>query len=199
MTTTTTPTAGGLALLRVPFPREQIGKLPKKNRDGGQTYIDYVGHADATARLLDADPRWTWEPMATEPNGLPALDANGNLWIRLTICSVTRLGVGDGSSMKEKIGDAIRNAAMRFGVALDLWAKGDRDFTAAEPPPPAYVAQVVQQITALPDDQKARLREWWDEMELSTPQALTPEQAADVLDMIATINGDWPPVPETHP
>jgi hypothetical protein len=27
--------------------------------------------------------------------------------------------------MKEKIGDAIRNAAMRFGVALDLWAKID--------------------------------------------------------------------------
>ena len=28
---------------------------------------------------------------------------------------------------------------------------------------------------------------------------LTAEQAADVLDMIATINGGWPPVPETHP
>ena len=25
--------------------------------------------------------------------------------------------------MKERIGDAIRNAAMRFGVALDLWSK----------------------------------------------------------------------------
>jgi hypothetical protein len=27
--------------------------------------------------------------------------------------------------MKERIGDALRNAAMRFGAALDLWHKGD--------------------------------------------------------------------------
>jgi hypothetical protein len=27
--------------------------------------------------------------------------------------------------MKEIIGDALRNAAMRFGAALDLWHKGD--------------------------------------------------------------------------
>ena len=40
-----------------------------------------------------------------------------------TVCGVTRIGVGDGKSMKELIGDAIRNAAMRFGVALDLWSK----------------------------------------------------------------------------
>jgi hypothetical protein len=39
------------------------------------------------------------------------------------VCGVTRIGVGDGKNAKERIGDAIRNAAMRFGVALDLWAK----------------------------------------------------------------------------
>ena len=27
--------------------------------------------------------------------------------------------------MKERIGDALRNAAMRFGAALDLWHKGE--------------------------------------------------------------------------
>jgi hypothetical protein len=61
--------------------------------------------------------------MALDQFGSPAVDRDGNLWIRLTICGVTRLGVGDGKSMKERVGDAIRNAAMRFGVALDLWAK----------------------------------------------------------------------------
>jgi hypothetical protein len=30
-----------------------------------------------------------------------------------------------GDAMKERIGDALRNAAMRFGAALDLWHKGD--------------------------------------------------------------------------
>lgn len=85
--------------------------------------LDYVGHAAVTDRLLTVDPEWSWEPMALGPNGLPAVDHAGNLWIRLTICGVTRIGVGDGKSAKECIGDAIRNAAMRFGVALDLWAK----------------------------------------------------------------------------
>ena len=67
------------------------------------------------------------------PDGLPAFDKTGGLWIRLTVCSVTRLGYGNaaskpsmdpGSREKEIIGDALRNAAMRFGAALDLWHKG---------------------------------------------------------------------------
>ena len=107
--------------LRKPFPPESIGKLPK-----GGMQLDYVGHAAVTDRLLSVDPEWSWEPFALDPaTGLPALDRSNNLWIRLTICGVTRIGVGDGKSAKECIGDAIRNAAMRFGVALDLWAKED--------------------------------------------------------------------------
>lgn len=109
-----------LTALRAPFPAGTVGKLPK-----GGTTLDYVGHAAVTDRLLTVDQRWTWEPLATDEQGLPALDAAGNLWIRLTICGVTRIGVGDGRSMKERIGDAIRNAAMRFGVALDLWSKDE--------------------------------------------------------------------------
>ena len=105
--------------LRKPFPPESVGKLPK-----GGVMLDYVGHAAVTDRLLTVDPDWNWEPFATHPQtGLPLLDDKGNLWIRLTVCGVTRIGVGDGKNMKELIGDALRNAAMRFGVALDLWAK----------------------------------------------------------------------------
>ena len=106
--------------LRATFPRETIGKLPK-----GGVQLDYVGHAAVTDRLLSVDPEWNWEPMGVTPEGLPALDREGNLWIRLTIHGHTRLGVGDGRSMKEKIGDALRNGAMRFGVALDLWSKDE--------------------------------------------------------------------------
>jgi hypothetical protein len=126
-------------MLREPFPPGMIGKLPKpKSRDavkghcnecGGwhglpAVHLDYVGHAAVTDRLLQVDPTWTWEPLALA-DGLPALDRAGNLWIRLTVNGVTRLGVGDGANAKECISDAIRNAAMRFGVALDLWAKED--------------------------------------------------------------------------
>ena len=44
---------------------------------------------------------------------------------------MTRYGYGaadgktGGDAVKEIIGDALRNAAMRFGAALDLWHKGD--------------------------------------------------------------------------
>src|SRR5690606_27582824 len=94
-------------------------------------HLDFVGHAAVTDRMLDVDPFWNWEPLACDQYGLPLFDNNGGLWIRLTIAGVTRLGYGDaqgkrgGDAVKEAIGDAIRNAAMRFGVALDLWHKGD--------------------------------------------------------------------------
>jgi hypothetical protein len=115
-----------LQKLRDPFPDHQISYLPK-----GGVRLAYVGHAALTNRLLDTDPAWSWEPLALGPNGLPVLDESGGLWIKLTVCGVTRLGYGDagqkkgGDAMKERIGDALRNAAMRFGAALDLWHKGE--------------------------------------------------------------------------
>ena len=140
-----------LAKLREPFPSESVGKLPKitcgacrDTRDKScpkhakiecevcgnfmspaHLHLDYVGHAVVTARLLDIDPLWSWEPLAFGPDGLPAHDKDGGLWIRLTICDVTRLGYGDGPDDKQRIGDAIRNAGMRFGIALYLWGKDE--------------------------------------------------------------------------
>jgi hypothetical protein len=49
----------------------------------------------------------------------------------LTVCGVSRIGYGfpermkGGNAKKEAIGDAIRNAAMRFGIGLEFWHKGD--------------------------------------------------------------------------
>ena len=132
-----------LKKLREPFPPEQVGKLPK----GGVT-LDFVGHGFLTARLLDVDPLWTWEPMALDENGLPLLDESGGLWIKLTVCGVTRLGYGDAggrkgsNAIKEIIGDALRNAGMRFGMALELWCKGDPD--APQPPKPKTPADIAR-------------------------------------------------------
>jgi hypothetical protein len=82
-----------------------------------------------TRRLLEVDPEWNWEPLSFDDQGLPLFDERGGLWIKLTVCGVTRIGYGEpqGSDtydrIKGAIGNAIRVAAMRFGVALDLWAK----------------------------------------------------------------------------
>ena len=129
--------------LRAPFPRELVGKLPKptgKSNPKGHcrecggyhglpaAHIDFVGHAAVTDRLLQVDREWSWAPMAVDANGLPLLDKDEGLWITLTVCGHSRPGYGtetSGAKMKEIIGDAIRNAAMRFGVALDLWSKED--------------------------------------------------------------------------
>lgn len=110
-------------------------------------HLDYVGHAETTDRLLTVDPEWSWQPVAFTEAGLPALDQHGGLWIRLTVCGVERYGYGaaDGKTgpdaIKEAIGDAIRNAAMRFGVALDLWAKSDLHHDPDDAPPARKKAQ----------------------------------------------------------
>jgi hypothetical protein len=147
-----------LARLKEPFEKHQINLLPKPykkdspsgkcNECGGYhglpaAHLEFVGHAALTARLLEVDPFWNWEPLGIDQHGLPALDKEGGLWIRLTICGITRLGYGDapgktgGNATKERIGDALRNAGMRFGAALELWHKGilymDQDDAPVEP------------------------------------------------------------------
>ncbi len=138
------------AELRRPFPPEDVDVLPKPLRRNAErawcdtckathgqpaVHLDYVGHAAVTDRLLAVDPEWSWEPMATDERGLPVIGRNdagqATMWIRLTVCGVTRIGVGTAKAgkadvEKELIGDAIRNAAMRFGVALDLWRRHER-------------------------------------------------------------------------
>ena len=148
-----TMTAEIAKALRQPFETEEIGNKPKitcrdcsasptkackehkrVRCDGcrnsittAHMHISYVGHAETTDRLLQVDPEWTWEPVAWGPDGSPAVDSFGGMWIKLTVAGVTRIGYGsaDGKrgsdAIKEVIGDAIRNAAMRFGVAIDLW------------------------------------------------------------------------------
>lgn len=148
-----------LAKLREPFETHQVSKLPKiwcgkcnkapykvcddhtrarcdmcaSTLTTGHLHLDYVGHAELTGRLLDADPLWTWEPMAFDADGLPKFDQHGGLWIRLTVAGLPRIGYGDAqgktgpNAVKEAIGDALRNAGMRFGAALTLWSKTDMD------------------------------------------------------------------------
>ncbi|MEU9849284.1 hypothetical protein [Streptomyces sp. NPDC047985] len=106
-------------------------KCNQKMPRNGHIDLAYVGHAEATNRLLNVDPFWDWEPLTVDERGLPQVDGYRGLWIRLTVCGMSRLGYGHagdktgGDAVKETIGDAIRNAGMRFGMALDLWTSSD--------------------------------------------------------------------------
>ena len=92
--------------------------------------LDYVSHASVTNRLNEAAPGWTYdvEPVTVQgSDGLPHVVA---VFGTMTVGGVTRQEVGAvdepktyGQELKEAISDFIRRGAMRFGVAIDLYAK----------------------------------------------------------------------------
>jgi hypothetical protein len=142
----------GLALMRAPFPAHQVSKLPKPTKKQTEdvrndfkqgircdlcgawhhkdlVHLDYVGHAALTDRLLECDPSWNWEPVSMDAGGLPMLDAKGGLWIKLTVCNVTRLGyVGD--AVMAEFGHTAQNLALKaengaMGIVhIDSWGSG---------------------------------------------------------------------------
>lgn len=157
------PDIAGLQKLRVPFAPGSMDKLPKgvrKNQDGSDPrpenctvcggyhkpaafHLDYVGHARVTDRLNSVDPLWFWEPYAEDPiTKLPLLDYDSQnrpvgMWMKLHACGKTIIGYGSTEpkpdAIKELIGDGIRNAAMRLGVALHCWVKGEMESLADSP------------------------------------------------------------------
>ena len=219
-----------LAKLRAPFPPEVIGKLPRVTcadcRDRKVTcqkhskkschvcgnyiseahiHLDYIGHAEATDRLLSVDPEWSWEPFSLD--GGPALrqSLNGremNLWIALTVCGITRYGVGSVENTektfdaeKQLIGDAIRNAAMRFGMALELWAKTDLESTlddpAEEPAAPEGTKPAKAAAKRVQPPAQAKARPTSPVEELRATAKAKGYNAADVLFIdIETVTGE---------
>src|ERR1700756_3397708 len=141
--------------LRAPFDKSEIEYLPK----GGRS-LAYVGHARVTDRLIQVDPDWTLEPLAVNQNGSPMFEGDEynrpqGLWVKLTVGGVTRIGYGtteyhdrknpdtgevehkpDPEAIKKILSDALRNAAMRFGVGLDLWTKEVGDDVGSNVPAP---------------------------------------------------------------
>ena len=155
------------AILRKPFDSNQISIFPRSA--GSKAGLSFVGHAALTDRLLQADSAWTWSPVANPASlGLPVTGSGVEMWIELTVDGVTRYGYGDapgkkgGDAIKECIGDALRNAAMRFGVALDLWHKG---------------GDLYQESGAIQEP-------------VAPPQIITPDQAQELRDELAAGGSD---------
>jgi len=128
----TTPASAEDRLRAIPARHAQpdpktLATLPK----GGANLL-YMGHAEVTLALIDADPLWTWEPIAFDPaTGGPVIATQGNrlvMWGRVTVCGKPIIAVGTCEARKadpekELIGDLLRNAAMRFGIGTKLWSK----------------------------------------------------------------------------
>lgn len=116
-----------MELLIAPFPREQI-----KQREGpGGVLLDYVEFGDVGRRLIEATKGvgFSWEVLSislyVDAKSVTHHRAHG----RLTIPGLgSRDGIGthpnyDGESPKVAETDAFKRAAVKFGVALDLYDK----------------------------------------------------------------------------
>ena len=101
--------------LRKPFDEEQISTKPGSDK---RPPLDYVNHAHVTNRLNEFAPDWSYTVDET-------FTLNGECWIRgtMTIYGASRVEFGKGKNPLEATSHFIRRAAMRFGVATDLWAK----------------------------------------------------------------------------
>lgn len=135
------PEAGAWAALQAPFTGDEIGKLPKgpkiqggnhprcnvcgsKHPAEGYFHVDYVGHAHITERLNSVDPGWRMRkgPIQFDTRGMAYME------VELTVLGVTREEVGCAETglaewPKLLYSDCLTRAAMRFGLALDLWKK----------------------------------------------------------------------------
>ena len=110
----------------VPDPKI-VGTIPRNG-----VSLSYVSHADVCRILIEVDPLWSWQPIEWV-NGRPAMNVeNGTatMWGTLTLLGKSMIGVGSVRAdkqdyEKEVVGDFLRNASMRFGIAISLWSKQD--------------------------------------------------------------------------
>lgn len=188
---------------------QEVRYKPGRGKDGKP--IGYISHALVTELLNDVDPNWSsrvthvhTSMVTTLVNNQPvtALHCLG-VTLALTICGVTREESGGPQRMesftnelKNAQSDALKRAAMRFGVALRMWdalADGADDDDAPPQPLPPRPAQTgerkpapareaaaepppqQEQPAAPTDDPETRRRKWLNRLQgLCTKHSITP-------------------------
>lgn len=96
-----------------------------KDRQGNMHMVDYVEWHEVADKLDELFPRWCHAvKQIIEIGGTVAVVAS------ITIGEVTREGVGTGTAenetgIKKAESDALKRAAIKFGIARDLYQKGE--------------------------------------------------------------------------
>jgi hypothetical protein len=114
------------AALREPFPAEQIEHLPRGGRQ-----LAYVSHGHVTDRLLQVDPEYLFGPVL-DKDGVPIVVLDGlapgdnvGVWGVLTVLGTSVVEFCSGKDLMDAYSRCLCRAAMRRGVALDLWIGDD--------------------------------------------------------------------------
>jgi hypothetical protein len=121
-----------LKVLSNPIPRELIRqRVGWTDRSGHEHEIDYIEWHTVADMLDRVCPNWSHSVRDMRQIGdLLAVTAS------ITICGVTREGVGTGSAYDEKgikkaEHDALKRAAVKFGIARELYKKDEDDTNSA--------------------------------------------------------------------
>jgi hypothetical protein len=104
--------------LKRPFPDETIGvKVNNFSKDRTKAMlIQYLQHTDVYDRIEEVDP--TWSCMAGTPFYIAKVIA---VPMKLSIKGVTRENIGEGEDYKSAYSDALKRAAMLFGIGRYLY------------------------------------------------------------------------------
>lgn len=117
-------TKADLDILRKPFDEKTICvKKQSRSKDKNKiSLVLYLQHTDVYSRIEEVDPAWSSE--ITGEQYFPAPEPKDdwfNIRARLTIKGVSRENAGEGSDKKSATSDAIKRAAMLFGVGRYLY------------------------------------------------------------------------------
>lgn len=138
-----------LELLTQPFNRDQV-----RQREGaGRRMLDYVSSGDIIHRVIEAtDNSYDWTVVKLEFVN----DGKAAYWLCQGILTIPTLGSRSGAgsarlenedSPKSAETDAFKRAAVKFGVALDLYFKGP---AAPQATQGGYLQQYGQSATNAP-------------------------------------------------
>jgi hypothetical protein len=189
------------------------------NKNGAD--LAYVGHAEITKALSEIDSHWSWEPILGA-DGLPAIRIQhgsiprrdkdpirvdmATMWGKLTLCGVTRWAVGSVEAHKpdldkELVSDFLRNAAMRFGVALALWMK-DSTAPASRPQMTERTSgntTITEPSDLASDKQRNMIRAISNSLGKTPPvelQSFTKRQASAYIDQLKQMQDGNAPEPQ---
>jgi len=101
--------------LRRPLPASAVGfRLDAKKPSGGKyRCVVYIDARIAAERLTAVDPNWS-EATVEVPGGAMRCE--------LTVGGATRCDYGEGRDIKSRASDALKRAAVKFGVGAYLYA-----------------------------------------------------------------------------
>lgn len=115
-------TAADVKKLNEPFPADKVGvKVQSLNKlKTSAMLVCYLQHTDVYSRLDAVDPAWS----AEVTHSYTVTEASGS-WtfvrVKLTVKGVSRENAGEGEDPKSATSDAIKRAAMLFGVGRYLY------------------------------------------------------------------------------